>query len=166
MTTSGGVQRAPDLTDRGAAAVEFALVVTILLVIVFGIINFGVVFSQQLTLNNAVREGARKAVVNEPGTSRTCQGITESVRNETSGLALDSGNIVVTVTADGFTSEEPCDGTPGHVPCLGSYDDATKSTGSLVVEARFNSVILVSFPPFPKAIDLSSKAVYRCEFDS
>ena len=55
-------------------AVEFALIVPVLLLIVFGIINFGVLFSQQLTLNNAVREGARKAVVNEVSTNRQCGG--------------------------------------------------------------------------------------------
>lgn len=46
---------------RGAAAVEMALVTPFLLLLVFGIIEFGQVFYVQLVLTNASREGARDA---------------------------------------------------------------------------------------------------------
>jgi Flp pilus assembly protein TadG len=46
-------------SDRGAAAVEFALVLIPLLMIVFGIISFGITFSDSLSLENAAREAAR-----------------------------------------------------------------------------------------------------------
>ncbi len=49
--------------ERGAVAVEFALIVPLLLILVFGIVNFAVVLSQQLALNNGVRQGTRLAVV-------------------------------------------------------------------------------------------------------
>ncbi len=49
--------------ERGASAVEFALVVIPLLMVIAGIVNFGVVFAQQLSLDNAVRAGARAGVV-------------------------------------------------------------------------------------------------------
>jgi Flp pilus assembly protein TadG len=45
--------------DRGAAAVEFALVLPILLVLVFGIIDFGRLYFTQITLTDAAREGVR-----------------------------------------------------------------------------------------------------------
>lgn len=45
--------------ERGAAAVEFALVLPLLIVLVMGIIDFGRVYSAQQTLTNAAREGAR-----------------------------------------------------------------------------------------------------------
>lgn len=45
--------------ERGASAVEFALVLIPLLMILLGIIEFGYVFNQQLTVTNAAREGAR-----------------------------------------------------------------------------------------------------------
>ena len=48
-------------TERGAAAVEFALVVLPLLMIVAGIINFGFIFAQQLSLSNGARQAARFA---------------------------------------------------------------------------------------------------------
>ncbi|NUP73989.1 MAG: pilus assembly protein [Sinomonas sp.] len=45
--------------ERGAAAVEFALVLPVLLVLVLGIIDFGRAFSAQQTLTNAARVGSR-----------------------------------------------------------------------------------------------------------
>ncbi|MFC6238780.1 TadE/TadG family type IV pilus assembly protein [Longivirga aurantiaca] len=161
--------------DSGAAAVEFALVVPLLLLIVFGIINFGVLFSQQVSINNAVREGARRAVVGDPSAPRTCDGILASVRNELSGLALNPADVQIKVTQDWGTGSDSngCGSAfvlasfganAGKVPCKGSYDATTNTARSLIVEAKLVSTIPVSFPPFPTTITLTSKAVYRCEF--
>ncbi|HEY6276044.1 MAG TPA: TadE/TadG family type IV pilus assembly protein [Streptosporangiaceae bacterium] len=51
--------------DRGAAAVEFALLLPVLLLIVFGIIDFGRALNAQITLTEAAREGARLASVGD-----------------------------------------------------------------------------------------------------
>lgn len=45
--------------QRGAAAVEFALLLTILVVLVLGMFDFGRVFDAWLVATNAAREGAR-----------------------------------------------------------------------------------------------------------
>lgn len=45
--------------DRGASAVEFALVVPILLLLVIGILEFGRAYHIQTTLSNAARDGVR-----------------------------------------------------------------------------------------------------------
>jgi len=45
--------------DSGAAAVEFALVLPILCMLLFGIVSFGFAMSDKVALVNAVREGAR-----------------------------------------------------------------------------------------------------------
>jgi uncharacterized protein (UPF0333 family) len=47
------------LRERGAAAVEFALVLPILMLIIFGIVDFGRMLNAQITLTEAAREGAR-----------------------------------------------------------------------------------------------------------
>ena len=49
--------------ERGAAAVEFALVLPILVLILFGVIEFGGVYNAQLMVTGAAREGAREMAV-------------------------------------------------------------------------------------------------------
>ena len=48
---------------RAAAAVEMAVVTPLLLAVLFGIIEFGWLFTVQHTLVNAAREGARTGVL-------------------------------------------------------------------------------------------------------
>jgi Flp pilus assembly protein TadG len=58
--------------DRGSVAVEFALLLPILLLRVFGIIDFGRALNAQITLTQAAREGARIDALNGPNlVSRT-----------------------------------------------------------------------------------------------
>ena len=47
--------------EKGQAMVEFALVLPLLLTLLCGIIDFGWLYYNQITLNNAAREGARYA---------------------------------------------------------------------------------------------------------
>ena len=54
-------QAARDSRDRGSVAVEFALLLPVLLLIIFGVIDFGRAISAQITLTQAAREGARLA---------------------------------------------------------------------------------------------------------
>lgn len=50
-------------SERGAAAVEFALIVPTLLLLVFGIVEFSRLYNVQLSLSNAAREGARTMAI-------------------------------------------------------------------------------------------------------
>jgi Flp pilus assembly protein TadG len=52
--------------DRGTAAVEFVLVLPALLLIVFGIIDFGRALNAQIVLTGAAREGVRLAALGYP----------------------------------------------------------------------------------------------------
>jgi len=85
--------------DRGAAAVEFALVVPILLVVLFGIIDFGFAINRYAIVNNAAREGVREASL----------GATEAeIRAAvTRGMSDLGGTFVITVSCkkpDGKTT--------------------------------------------------------------
>lgn len=45
--------------ERGAAAVEFAIIFPILLLVMFGIVEFGTLMYDQIMVTNSAREGAR-----------------------------------------------------------------------------------------------------------
>lgn len=53
--------------ERGATAVEFAVILPILIVLVFGIIAFGFGFARWVALTNGAREGARYMAINSAG---------------------------------------------------------------------------------------------------
>ena len=50
-------------TERGAAAVELAIILPVLLLVIGGIIDFGRFFYTQIQVTNAAREGARMAAL-------------------------------------------------------------------------------------------------------
>jgi Flp pilus assembly protein TadG len=78
--------------ERGQTATEFALVLPVFCVLLFGIIQFGILFNNYVTLTDAVRAGARKATVSrlQPG---PC-GIAEGALRSAAG-GLDQGKLVV-----------------------------------------------------------------------
>jgi Flp pilus assembly protein TadG len=82
--------------EEGAAAVEFALVLPILLMIVFGIIEFGLVLYNQEVITNASREGARYGII--IGSPRPAAGeIQGVVNNYLTNAGLTAGNATVNV---------------------------------------------------------------------
>jgi len=48
-------------TDEGQAVVEFAVILPVLLLVLFAILQFGVLFNNYIQVTAAAREGARKA---------------------------------------------------------------------------------------------------------
>ena len=50
-------------SQKGASVVEFALILSLLVVITFGIIEFGLLMYNQQMITNASREGARAGIV-------------------------------------------------------------------------------------------------------
>jgi Flp pilus assembly protein TadG len=67
MNESAAARHRSRVPDRGAAAVEFALLLPVVLLIIFGIIDFGRMLNAQITLTEAAREGARAAALVKPG---------------------------------------------------------------------------------------------------
>ena len=51
--------------EKGASAVEFALVLPIFLMLVLGIFQFGIAFNNWIAITHAAREGARLAAVGQ-----------------------------------------------------------------------------------------------------
>lgn len=59
----GRAGRRPGSDERGASAVELAIVLTVLILFVFGVIQFGIAFNRHQGIQAAAREGARIASV-------------------------------------------------------------------------------------------------------
>ena len=68
--------------DEGQNLVEFALLLPILMYILMGIMQFGLIFAVYLTLNNAVREGARWASIYVYDNSLSNQAANDAARND------------------------------------------------------------------------------------
>ncbi|MCZ2828435.1 pilus assembly protein [Modestobacter sp. VKM Ac-2986] len=82
--------------ERGASAVEFALIVPLLVLLVLGIVEFSHAYRVQGTLSAAAREGVRvMALQNDPAAARG------TVRNaaDTLSPAITDAQIVVSPTA-------------------------------------------------------------------
>ena len=59
-------------TERGAVAVEFALLAPVLVMLLLGIMEFGRAYNAQISLSSAAREGVRvMAIGNNPTAART-----------------------------------------------------------------------------------------------
>lgn len=82
--------------EKGIALVEFAVVSPLLFVILFGIIEFGILFYDKAMITNASREGARAGIVfSQPGRISDDE-IRQVVRNycETHLISFDPGSTV------------------------------------------------------------------------
>ena len=95
--------------DRGAAAVEFAVLIPLLMVIIFGISEFGFIWLQSHYIANAAREGSRVA-------ARLADPINYSGDRE----QVES---VVKEYLKGLYSDDRVDGNPPYLPPSGGCCD-------------------------------------------
>jgi hypothetical protein len=58
------------LTQRGAVAIEFAVILPVLVMLLFGITTAGLSLTHAIGLSNAVREGARFGATAHPGSAK------------------------------------------------------------------------------------------------
>lgn len=87
--------------QRGAAAVEFALVVPLLLLIVFGIVDFGIAFSNFENVRSGTREAARLGVVNDLSSAPSCTIDGSTITPPTNPTTVaDATNALVCKTKD------------------------------------------------------------------
>lgn len=120
-------------SEEGAAAVEFALIASLLFLMVFGIIEFGRIFSEIEVLNSAAREGARAAAVR--GTSEDVEAAVVA--------AADPYDLDETPVAD-----KTCDDTTSGEPVTVAWDQHFEISVGLL-------------PAFNQ--DIQIKGVFRCE---
>jgi Flp pilus assembly protein TadG len=82
----------------GQTLVEFALVLPLLAVLLFGVIQFGIVFNHYLDLTDAVRAGARKTAVSRQTSDPTGpDGVaTQAVVNSAGDITIDPNKVTIT----------------------------------------------------------------------
>jgi hypothetical protein len=119
--------------DRGAAAVEFALVAMLLLTLVFGIAEFGRMWYLQSSLAAAARDGARTMAVENDAAAAEDQA--EAV--------FVGGDLTTTVIGPSTGCESGLD-----------------ATASLTYEAEFMTGFFD--PILGDSVTLSGKGVMRC----
>lgn len=82
-------------SERGAVAVEFAILLPVLLLILMGIVEFGRAYNAQISITHAAREGVRvMAIQNNQASAKT------AAKNAAVSLnpALQDSDITITTT--------------------------------------------------------------------
>jgi len=92
-------QRRPS-DERGASMVEAAIVLPILVLLIFGVVEFGLAFNAKVTLTHAAREGVREyALNNDLGAA------TDKVKFAADGLDPALLGVSATACVDGDQTE-------------------------------------------------------------
>ena len=146
------VKRSND--DEGAVLIEFALVIGLFFMLVFGMVDFGLAINTKTQITNAGREGARLGTVNlVPG----------AVEARVREVAADLDQTVLVVTV---TCEKP-DDTPCTGPGFPAGDIQNASEGdSVVVTIDYQYNLITPLPGFidsDNKIDLKSVTEMRVE---
>ncbi len=126
-----------EASDRGASLAEFALALPVLLMILCGIIEFGLVFSRAQAVEAAAREGGRLASLS----STTNADVVDRVDATLVGTVLDSAPTVAMSPVIG---------------CLG------REGQSVTVTVTAPHQISIPFV-FDHDLNLTGQAVFRCE---
>lgn len=147
-------------SDEGAVAVEFALIVVPLLAICFGIISFGVVFTQMQGLSNAARDAARAGVVSSGSDPTSCTDLVNQVATDVDvlpGMSADAVTVEVSrggaiLCSTSILSEDE--------PCIDSPVAGAESRLRVEVSHESSLELIVAKP----SVTLSQSGVFRCEY--
>ena len=84
----------PKIPQSGQELVEFAIVIPILLLVVFGVLDLGRIFHSAITITNAAREGARYAMKH----SDDVIGIVDATLAEAQNSGIDLSTSIIDVS--------------------------------------------------------------------
>ena len=82
--------------ESGQALTEFALVLPLLALLLFGVIQFGILFNHYITVTDATRAGARKAAVSKDESDpagvaeATARGSAENLDQDEMGVSVSA----------------------------------------------------------------------------
>ena len=84
---------------HGQAIVEFALVLPVLLLLMLGLINLGLLINSQIILTQAAWEGARAGATLDPSQNEGDANIQGAVQNSLIGL-VDTSRVLIVIEPD------------------------------------------------------------------
>lgn len=132
--------------QAGAELVEFAFVLPLLLLMVFGVVDFSLAIFDKAVITNAAREGARAGMVmSDPRPTES--DIQTVVANYCSTHLIGSGGPGPTTTA-----------TPSN-----GWPPSSGDTLSVSVEYSYNYIVLSKLIPSLGSLGLTSTSVMRYE---
>ncbi|MCV9992998.1 pilus assembly protein [Paeniglutamicibacter sp. ZC-3] len=91
--------------EQGSSAVEFALVLPVLITLLLGIIEFGFFFNQQISVTQAAREGARAYAIEHSDAEFSLNDVVQNAAPSVPGITAKADttgcpvNTNVTITA-------------------------------------------------------------------
>jgi Flp pilus assembly protein TadG len=80
-------------SERGAAAVEFALILPVFVLLIMGMLEFSRAYNAQISISNAAREGARVMAIHDDAATARSAAIDAAV---SLNPALAAGDIAIT----------------------------------------------------------------------
>jgi hypothetical protein len=86
-------------SERGVAALEFAIVAQVLILLLYGMITYGFVFALDHNITQAAAEGARHAI-SEPTTASEATIIADAIQDATDHISFTAAKTNAVVTAD------------------------------------------------------------------
>lgn len=115
--------------EDGQAMTEFAIVLPVFLLLIFGIIQFGIVWKDYVTLTDAARAGARKATV-----SRHTDPVGAACSQVRASAADLKGDLQCSASVTG-----PLDRPGGDVQVVATYPYSINLLGFVVASGRLNT---------------------------
>ena len=142
--------------QNGQVLVEFAFVLPILVILVLGIIEFGIVFYNKAMVTNASREGARTGIVLQKDSSGNCIPVPDSAIEK---AVTDYLQAKLINFGDGSTSISTTISRNGNCP------DQNPGGGDVTVTVSYNHSFLVipKFLGLGDTITLAGETVMRRE---
>ena len=134
---------------RGQAAVEFALVVPVLVVLLMIVGEFLRVYHTTIELNNAARAGVQYGI-NSPANASNLQGMQQA--------ALNDGSDISGMTA---VASEYCECSDGSSVSCGTAGACSDERVYIEVDTAAKFYTLTDWPGIPRSIALSGKAMMR-----
>jgi Flp pilus assembly pilin Flp len=159
--------RGADRRERGAAAVEFALVVPLLVLVLVGMIEYGLYFADDISIRQQAREVARQGALAQwgPGGCTLPSGTTGST---------DVQKLICRARADALTSSGPVDVKVRFIDASSATSTDTTYPTSIGIRNGTSSASIrvclsaphqsiTHFVPFPSNARIRTRVDYRIE---